>query len=61
MPTALLIIFLISHLAFALSTICGGRVGLILLPVSQVPAAFSIGTLTSSASHIAIFCKDICW
>ena len=32
-----------------------------LLPVSQVPAALSIGTFTSSASRIFIFRKNIHW
>ncbi len=64
----LLIVFAISYLAFALSAICGGGAGLILLPVlgrllpvSQVPAGLTIGTFTSSASRIAIFYKNISW
>jgi hypothetical protein len=51
-----------------LSALCGGGAGLILmpliggiLPISQVPAALSIGTFTSSASRIVVFYKNICW
>jgi len=68
MTTTLIIIFLISFLAFSISAICGGGAGLMLipilgqlLPVSQVPAALSIGTFTSSASRLAIFRKNVCW
>lgn len=32
-----------------------------LLPVSQVPAALSIGTFSSSASRLIVFRKNICW
>lgn len=66
--TILIIIFICSYLAFSLSAICGGGAGLILipllnsvLPVSQVPAALSIGTFTSSFSRIIIFYKSISW
>lgn len=68
MTTALIIIFIVSFLAFSISAICGGGAGLMLipilgqlLPVSQVPAALSIGTFTSSASRLAIFRENICW
>jgi uncharacterized protein len=64
----LIIIFVCSYLAFSLSAICGGGAGLILLPIlgsllpiSQVPAALSIGTFSSSASRIIIFYKSISW
>lgn len=64
----MLIVFIVSFLAFAISAICGGGAGLMLipvlgrfLPVAQVPAALSIGTATSSVSKIAIFWKDIRW
>lgn len=64
----LLIIFVCSFLAFSISAICGGGAGLVLipilgklLPISQVPAALSIGTFTSSASRIVIFKKNIRW
>jgi hypothetical protein len=62
----LIIVFIVSYIAFSLSAICGGGAGLILLPVlgrilpvSQVPAALSIGTFTSSFSRIIAFKKDI--
>lgn len=68
MWTGLLIIFFCSFLAFAISAICGGGAGLILIPIlgallpmNQVPAALSIGTFTSSASRIILFKKNICW
>lgn len=68
MGTTLLVIFFVSFLAFSISAICGGGAGLMLipvlghlLPVSQVPAALSIGTFTSSASRVAIFKEKICW
>ena len=57
MTTTLIIIFIVSFLAFSISAISGGGAGLMLIPilgqlllVSQVPAALSIGTFTSSAS-----------
>ena len=68
MTITLIIIFIISFLAFSISAICGGGAGLMLipvlsriLPISQVPAALSIGTFTSSASRLIIFRKNICW
>lgn len=68
MTTTLIIIFIISFLAFSISAICGGGAGLMLipvlgklLPVSQVPAALSIGTFTSSASRLILFRQKICW
>ncbi|MDA6068371.1 sulfite exporter TauE/SafE family protein [Flavobacterium sp. AC] len=68
MITTLLIIFICSFLAFSISAICGGGAGLLLipvlgrlLPISQVPAALSIGTFTSSASRLIVFRKHICW
>lgn len=64
----LLLVFFCSLLAFGISAICGGGAGLMLipllggmLPVSQVPAALSIGTFTSSASRLIVFRKHICW
>ncbi len=61
-------VFFLSYLAFSLSAICGGGAGLMLipvlgqmLPVSQVPAALSIGTFTSSASRIIVFYAKIRW
>lgn len=68
MVVTLIIVFVISFLAFAISAICGGGAGLMLLPVlgrllpiSQVPAALSIGTFTSSATRLIVFRKNICW
>ncbi len=62
------VIFIISFLAFSLSAICGGGAGLILipilgrfLPVTQVPAALSIGTASSSISRIIAFYPKIRW
>jgi uncharacterized membrane protein YfcA len=64
----LFLILLCSFLAFGISAICGGGAGLMLipllsgmLPVSQVPAALSIGTFSSSASRLIAFKKNICW
>lgn len=68
MTTTLIVIFIVSFLAFSISAICGGGAGLMLipilgqlLPVAQVPAALSIGTFTSSASRLLVFKKNICW
>jgi hypothetical protein len=68
MTTTLIIIFIVSFLAFSISAICGGGAGLMLipilgrlLPISQVPAALSIGTFTSSASRLVIFKKNVSW
>jgi uncharacterized membrane protein YfcA len=68
MLTSLLLLFVCSFLAFALSAICGGGAGLMLipilggiLPVTQVPAALSIGTFTSSASRGVMFYSKIRW
>lgn len=68
MSTILIIIFIVSFLAFSISAICGGGAGLMLIPilgqllsVTQVPAALSIGTFTSSASRLVVFRKNISW
>ena len=68
MIITLILIGLVSFIAFSISAICGGGAGLMLipilgqlLPVSQIPAALSIGTFTSSASRFIIFRKSICW
>jgi uncharacterized membrane protein YfcA len=68
MTTTLVIVFIVSFLAFSISAICGGGAGLMLmpilgrmLPIVQVPAAISIGTFTSSASRLVIFRENICW
>lgn len=64
----MLILFGIGFLAFSISAICGGGAGLMLipvlgqlLPVSQIPAALSIGTFSSSVSRLVVFRKNICW
>lgn len=63
----LLIVFIVSFLAFSISAICGGGAGIMLIPVlgqvlsvNQVPAALSIGTFTSSFSRIILFRKSVC-
>ena len=55
-------------LAFSLSAVCGGGAGLLLLPIlgsmlpdAQVPAALSIGTMSSSVSRILAFWPRIRW
>lgn len=66
MAATLIIVFIISLFAFTLSAICGGGAGMIIipvlgsfLPVTQVPAALSIGTFTSSASRLAFFRRNV--
>lgn len=68
MTTTLFIIFIASYVAFSISAVCGGGAGLMLipllgqlLPISQVPAALSIGTFSSSTSRLIVFRKNICW
>ncbi|WP_210243015.1 sulfite exporter TauE/SafE family protein [Nitrobacter winogradskyi] len=63
-----LFILAASFIAFSLSAFCGGGAGLLLipilgysLPISQVPAALTLGTATSSFSRIWIFFKAIHW
>jgi uncharacterized membrane protein YfcA len=62
----LILTFICSFVAFSLSALSGGGAGLLLipmlgtiLPLSQVPAALSIGTFSSSASRIFVFYKSI--
>jgi uncharacterized membrane protein YfcA len=62
------VLFLCALLAFGLSAVCGGGASFILLPLlgwvlpgSQVPAALSIGTASSSLSRIWTFCRSIRW
>ena len=64
----ILIIFFIAILAFCISAVAGGGAGLVLvpllrvlLPVSQVPAALSIGTATGSLARIHAFRRHIRW
>lgn len=61
-------LFFAAFLAFALSAFCGGGAGLLLipilgycLPVSQVPAALTLGTAVSSLSRIWLFFSAIRW
>ena len=61
-------IFLVAFVAFALSMICGGGAGLLLIPVLgyalpavQVPAALSVGTSVSSVTKLYLFFKQINW
>ena len=68
MGTTLTLILICSFLAFTISAICGGGAGVILipilsglLPITQVPAALSIGTFTSSATRLVVFKKHIYW
>ncbi len=68
MITGLVLIFLSGFFAFAISAICGGGAGLMIipvlrqfLPVSDIPGSLSIGTLSSSVSRIVLFRKDINW
>ncbi len=60
--------FFAALIAFSLSAFCGGGAGLLLipilgysLPVSQVPAALTLGTATSSFSRIWMFFNAIRW
>lgn len=68
MVLTLLLVFIVSFIAFSISAICGGGAGLMLLPIlgrvlpiTQVPAALSIGTFTSSASRLYVFKKNVSW
>ncbi len=61
-------IFLVALLAFAISLICGGGAGLLLIPVlgyvlpaAQVPAALTIGTSVSSITKLSLFFTHINW
>jgi uncharacterized membrane protein YfcA len=62
------LLFTTALVAFSISAVCGGGAGLLLipilgtiLPVSQVPAALTIGTATSSLSRLWVFSKSIRW
>lgn len=61
-------LFFASFLAFAISAVCGGGAGLLLipilgfsLPVIQVPTALTIGTAMSSFSRVWVFFDVIRW
>lgn len=63
-----LILTICGLFAFSISAVCGGGAGLILIPIlktvvpaSQVPAALSVGTASSSLSRIAVFRSHINW
>ena len=63
-----LFLFVAALIAFSFSAFCGGGAGLLLipilgysLPVTQVPAALTLGTATSSVSRIWIFFEAIRW
>lgn len=59
-------IVIAATLAFALSALCGGGAGLVLipllglwLPANEVPGALSLGTFSSSATRLAVFYRHI--
>jgi uncharacterized protein len=61
-------IFLVAFIAFALSMVCGGGAGLLLIPIlgyalpaAQVPAALSVGTSVSSVTKLTLFFSHISW
>ena len=65
---SILILFIAALFAFAISLICGGGAGLLLIPIlgyslaaAQVPAALSVGTSVSSITKIALFYQNIRW
>ena len=65
---AYFVLFAAAIMAFSVSAVCGGGAGLLMipvlgtfLPVSQVPAALTIGTAASSLSRIWMFSKAIRW
>lgn len=64
----ILLLFLGTVVAFWISAICGGGASLFLIPLlnlilpsSVVPFSLTVGTLSSSASRIAVFRKHINW
>lgn len=64
----ILLLFAAAIAAFWISAICGGGASLVLIPLLNlliparfVPFSLTIGTLTSSASRIAVFRKHINW
>lgn len=63
-----IVFFLGTVVAFWVSAICGGGASLVLIPMlslsltsTQIPAALTIGTFTSSVSRIMVFRKHIHW
>ncbi|MBS1557996.1 MAG: sulfite exporter TauE/SafE family protein [Bacteroidetes bacterium] len=68
MALKIILLFLVTVMAFWVSAICGGGASLILLPmlnlflpVSVIPFSLTIGTFASSASRIVVFKKSIHW
>jgi hypothetical protein len=64
----IVLVFVVSFLAFLLSAIAGGGEGLVLIPLlrivlpgSEIPAALSLGTTTNAVSRIFTFWKAIRW
>lgn len=62
------LLFVAAFLAFLVSAVAGGGAGLVLvpllrliLPITAIPAALSIGTATSSLSRIHLFRHAIRW
>ena len=67
-PMICFFLFVAALTAFSLSVFCGGGAGLLVIPIlgyslplSQVPAALTLGTATSSFSRIWIFFNAIRW
>lgn len=63
-----ILLFLAAIVSFWISALCGGGASLVLIPLlsmsmtaSQIPAALTIGTFSSSFSRLIVFSKEICW
>ncbi len=61
-------IFLVGIVAFAISMVCGGGAGILLIPIlgyalsaAEVPAALTTGTVVSSFTKLYIFFQRINW
>jgi uncharacterized membrane protein YfcA len=64
----LVVLFICTVAAFAVSAVSGGGAGLVLMPVlrmglgmEQVPVALSLGSAASSIARIGAFCRHIEW
>ncbi len=64
----IVVVFLAALAAFLVSAVSGGGAGLVLVPIlrlvvpiTAVPAALSIGTAASALSRIALFRKEVRW
>ena len=62
------LVFAASLVAFALSAVSGGGAGLLLIPLLArslpgvaVPAALTLGTVTSTVSKLLLFWRDVRW